>query len=397
MLCYKGPALIRGRRRQKGECVNLRNYLMERSRYFVVFALVCAVSVALAACGGGSSSSSSSETEPEPTTSTESTETSGEDPTGEEEGSTEEASSEESAVGSGVEGLKVAWYTPTSSANAYAIVYKQAMEAAAKKFGVELSVLESEFNAEEQIHQMQLAEQRDSFDAWIVGADSGIEECNPIKQSIANGIPIMISGGHICDGNEEGIGTIGFVGVQGPEAYGIWAHDILSENEPQELGLVVGPAELELTEQTEEAFEKEGEKYPGFKVVAEQTDYTTGGAYKATQDLLNAHPDMKLIASNYAGMTVGVLQAIKAAGDVGKIKVYDLLAEKIMKKAIEKGEVYASIPGLPASEAEYAMEAVVKNAEGKKVPPTYNPLDELTFKGAPLVKRANVAEFEPQY
>lgn len=352
--------------------MNFRTYFSGRSRYFIVIALICMASVVLAACGGGSSSSSSSES----TGSSESSSASGE--------------------GGGVEGLKVGLFYGGANANTYSIVEREAMEASAEKLGVDMTVVDAALDLETQLHQMQLAEQRGSFEAWIVTALSGTEECAQIKQAIASGIPVMLLNSRVCE-TEEGLGAIGFSGLQGEEAYDAWAHAILSENEPQELGLIVGPPENRLTEETEEAFEKEGETYPGFKTTILHTDYTTEDAFQQTQAMLQAHPNMKLIAANYSGMTTGALQALKAAGLVGKVKVYDLLADKHMVQAIKNGEVYASIPGMPVTEGEYAVEAVVKNAEGESVPPNYNPMNSLEFKGKPLLTEKNVNEYTPQY
>ena len=54
-------------------------------------------------------------------------------------------------------------------------------------------------------------------------------------------------------------------------------------------------------------------------------------------------------------------------------------------------------PGLPASEAEHAVESIAADAEGKEVEPNYNPLSGLTIKGGPFVTKANVGEFEAEY
>jgi ABC-type sugar transport system substrate-binding protein len=379
-----GPAsALRSSASEREEHVNLRTYLSGRIRYFVVFALICVVSVALAACGSGSSSSSSSES----TGSPESTAASSE-------------STIASSESSGVEGLKVGFFIGSASVNIYSTVAKEATEETAERLGVDLTVVDANLDVENQIHQMQLAEQRGSFEAWIVAVLSGTEECGQIKQAIASGIPVMVINSPICETEETltgELGNIGFVGLQGEEAYDAWAQAILSENEPQELGLVIGPPGNTLTDETEEAFEKEGEAYPGFTTAIAHTDYTTEDAFQQTQAMLQAHPSIKLIASNYSGLTTGVLQAVRAAGLIGKVKIYDLLADKHMVQAIKNGEVYASIPGMPASEGEYGVEAVVKNAEGKSVPPTYNPMNSLEFEGKPLLTKKNVDEYTPQY
>jgi ribose transport system substrate-binding protein len=349
--------------------------LTRRGLSFIALAvLACGLSVVVSACGSSSSGSSEATSAP---------------------------SSEESSGGSsskGVEGLKVAYFSLGTS-NAYLVAEKNAAEKKAKELGIELTLLESNFDPQEQINQMQLAQQRESFDYWILTAASGQQECGAVKSAIAAGVPIYLQATRVCDSTGEDFGALGFVGVQSEEAFQGWLEKMFSENEPQEVAVLTGPKGDDVTEETEEALEKAQEKYPGFEVVAlENTDYTAGNAYQVTQDVLQAHPNLALIASNYAGMTGGVVQAVKAAGKTGKIKVYDLLGEKASKKFVENGEVVLTLPGLPATEVEYALETVAKIAEGEKNEPyEYNPLDEVKIKGGPYVTKANVAEFEPEY
>ncbi|MBS1842793.1 MAG: sugar ABC transporter substrate-binding protein [Actinobacteria bacterium] len=340
--------------------------------------LACSSAIALTACGGGSSTGSGTSSEG----------ASGETTSG----------SSGGAGGSGsTEGLKVGMFMATPTNN-YVVSLEDAAKAKAAEYGMDLTIIGSNFDVQEQVNQMQLAQQRDQFEYWIVAAISGDQECGAVKAAIAAGIPVYILTGEICGTDGSDYGALGFAGVQTPEAYEEWAEYILGENEPQEFAVVTGPAENDNTRYAEEAFAKAEEKHPGFDNAGIQnTDYTTGKAFQVTQDILQSHPNLGFIASNYAGMTAGVIQAVKAAGKIGKVKIYDLLGDKTITKAIEKGEVAATLPGLPASEAEHAIESVAKAAEGEKVEPSYNPLVELKIKGGPFVTKANVAEFEPQY
>jgi ribose transport system substrate-binding protein len=338
--------------------------------------VVLACSLALAACGGGSSSSST-------TAST---------------GSGEEETSGGATSGGGAEGVKIGYFNGGTS-NSYLVAAKKAAEAKATELGMELTPVESNFEPQLQVQQMEQAEQRKSFDYWIMAANSGEEECGAIKNAISSGIPVYVLITQVCGEMGEGIGAIGFVGTQTPELYGTWFENMLSENEPEEMALITGPAETDITGYAEEELEKATKKYPGFNVVSiENTGYTTGEAFEQTQDILQAHPNIGIIASNYAGMTGGVVQAVKAAGKTGQVKIYDLLGEKVVKKFIENGEVTSTLPGLPATEAVYAVESIAKAAEGEKIEPfSYNPIESLEIKGGPFVTKANVAEFEPEY
>lgn len=283
----------------------------------------------------------------------------------------------------------------TGTSNAYQIANAKGAEAAAKKLGVKLTQVQSNFDVQSQNNQMQLAVQRKTYDGWLLGVEDGEQQCNQFRQDAAK-VPIVLNVLAVCNGDNKG--AVSFVGEQTPALYTTWWNYILSQNTPQPIAVLTGPPLLDITKYTNSTLQAALAKHPGFKVVSNQTtDYTTGNAYKVTQDLLHAHPDVRIIASNYAGVTQGVVQAVKAAGLEGKVKVYDLLGDKNIVNLIKQGEVTATIPGVPYSEGYQSVVQLVNYLKGKKVSTDVNPLDSLNFPGKPFVTKENVGEFTAQY
>jgi ribose transport system substrate-binding protein len=217
-----------------------------------------------------------------------------------------------------------------------------------------------------------------------------------VKQAVAAKIEVALATDLACN-HTIPPGVISFSGVQSPETYEKWWDYILTQNKPQPFAAIVGPSTLDITKYTESTLKTAMKDHPGFTLAANvQTDYSTAQAYKATQDLLRAHPEVKLIASNYAGMTQGVARALQAAHRTD-VKVFDLMGDHIVADLIQKGTVTATLPGLPRDETAIAVQNLVAGWTGKKVERDINPVDLLKIPGGPWVTKENVADFEPQY
>jgi ABC-type sugar transport system substrate-binding protein len=94
--------------------------------------------------------------------------------------------------------------------------------------------------------------------------------------------------------------------------------------------------------------------------------YTNAGGRQQAQDLLVAHPDLKVIASFGDNMSVGIYAAIKGAGKAGAVKITSVGGTVEAINAIKAGQWYASTIALPQNEVTLAMNAVVGAARGKK-------------------------------
>jgi ABC-type sugar transport system substrate-binding protein len=85
--------------------------------------------------------------------------------------------------------------------------------------------------------------------------------------------------------------------------------------------VLVGPITQGNSVRAKAVLDKLQSTYPKWKLVGfEDTGYNGGPALKKTQDILQAHPKVKIIFSNYSGQTPGAIAALKSAGMLGKVK-----------------------------------------------------------------------------
>jgi ribose transport system substrate-binding protein len=277
----------------------------------------------------------------------------------------------------------------TGSSNPYAKLLNDSIAARAEKAGAKATIIDSNFDVKKQLDQMQQALARKTYNAWIVIADDGVQECSQIKSAIKSGLPVMIAVGHVC-GDDE-IGQVGFVGVQTADAYGAWWTKMLDENSKASVAFFAGPPLVDLVQSMKKEMDAALKAHPNVDLVSYQnTDWTTATAFKQTQDLLKAHPDVQVIASSYSNSTRGIVQAVKQAGLEGKVKIYDMMGDQFIVDQIKAGAVTLTLPGQPASEGVSAVDNLVNAWTGKPTYKVFNPADDASVPDGPYITATNV-------
>ncbi|MFE4950171.1 sugar ABC transporter substrate-binding protein [Leifsonia sp. NPDC056665] len=293
--------------------------------------------------------------------------------------------------------LKIGVFIPANS-NAYLQSEQKAATEVGKELGVDVTVITSNWKAQDQNTAFQLAQQRKTYDGWVVNAISPADQCNGIKRAAQSGIPIIIAITAICGDDGYTKGTVGFVGEQNRSGYDKWFNYMFANTTPGSISLITGPTLDFVTDTTTAAAKAGFASHSNFKLASiENTDYSTDAAYKAAQTFLNANGDLKAIASNYSGMTRGVVQAVKQAGKADSVIVYDSNGDSWTKSQVAAGTIKAALPGMPYTDIKLSLALLVDKLKGKTVATNTNPLDTLTFPGAPLITKDNVDQWKPEY
>jgi ribose transport system substrate-binding protein len=89
----------------------------------------------------------------------------------------------------------------------------------------------------------------------------------------------------------------------------------------------------------------------GVEIVGSQSgSWTTEGAMKAMENMLQAHPDADLVYSCSDVMVAGILEAIKNAGKEGQIKVLSFDGSSVGIQFIKDGKILSSMAQYPVRE-----------------------------------------------
>ncbi len=314
-------------------------------------------------------------------------------------------STQKAGAGSGTSaakpGLKIAYFTAGTNLT-YFTVANSAAASEAAKLGATFQLFDSAQSVTTQVDQMQSALSQ-GFNAWIVQANSGPSVCNVVKQAIAKKVLVVTTTNPICNlsaANGDATWLPGTVANIGGETPAWWTefYQYIAQANPNggNVAILTGPAINPLTINNNAAANAVFGKNPKFHIVAnEATNYTTPQGLSAMQDILQANHNVNIVVSTYSGLTQGIIPAVKAAGLMGKIKIYDAGGATTSQQYIASGELQMSFVLLPGQTAIDAVDAVVNAYNGKSVAHFINPLtpQDPAVPGTLFITKSNVAKF----
>jgi ribose transport system substrate-binding protein len=120
----------------------------------------------------------------------------------------------------------------------------------------------------------------------------------------------------------------------------------------------------------------------GVTVVASQpANWERDQGFNVFQNMLQAHPDIDSVFACSDLMALGAVEAIRAAGRTGTIKVIGFDALDDAKKAIAAGTMEASVAQFPSEMGRVAVESAVKVIRGETIAGDIKVKLELVTKG----------------
>ena len=151
-------------------------------------------------------------------------------------------------------------------------------------------------------------------------------------------------------------------------------------------GVLGATAELQRSQGCKEALAK----FPDVKVVAEQTaNWDETEAYKATQNILTANPDIKAIFGESDAMALGAAKASRQADRSGIVFV-GIDGFPTMFPAIKSGLVQATMAQNPYKMGEMAVENAIALMEGKG-----GGIPAEQYMPTGLITKVNVDQYDP--
>jgi ribose transport system substrate-binding protein len=93
-------------------------------------------------------------------------------------------------------------------------------------------------------------------------------------------------------------------------------------------------------------------------------------SFKATEDALQAHPDLKGIFASNDPAALGAVAALEKAGKLGQVKVVGFDGMPEGKQAIKSGKIYADPIQFPDRLGRESVQGIIKYLAGDEVPAT---------------------------
>lgn len=245
---------------------------------------------------------------------------------------------------------------------------KDGAQAAADKNGVQLTVLAplQANNNQEQIQEIEQSIAKKVDAVVLVPADSsGIVPA--AKELNAANIPIINVNTKILD--TAGVTTATFVKADDYTAANTTAAKLgeLMNKEGEVIileGVTASQTSIDLTKGAVDAFAK----FPDIKVVAQQSaNFDRVTAMNVTQNLLQAHPNVKAIFADNDEMALGAVEAVDQAGKTGKVLIAGINGSTGGVDAIKAGKMTLTCNKNPYMQGYKGVEAAAKLLNGEKI------------------------------
>ena len=345
-----------------------------RARVVLTAAGIAGVMMALAACGSSNSSSSSSSV------------------------AATTSSGAASSASSGKH-LKLA-YLSFAVANSYDAPMLAAAQAVAADNNASLTVFDANNDPNKQFSQLQDAIATGGFDGVITQPIESTNLIPLVQQATGKNIKVVnidqILGPKLDTFAKQvpGLsGNVTFVPVDMGTKLGNLVVQACKANNlnPCNVGYLYDIKASALDGAIRSGFDKAIASAPSVKIVAEGQDFfTPAQGLKATQDMLQAKPNINLIAASDQGIE-GATQAV--AGK--KITLVGYGGSAAGVQGVLGGTWYGTVAQDPATEGRLGTQQLVKAIRTNTDSPALNPLDALPAGG--VITKVNAKEFHPEW
>lgn len=257
--------------------------------------------------------------------------------------------------------------------------FKEVGEAA----GYEVQLMDADLDATKQVSQIETAISENA-EAILVEPCSVDGLTTGLKEAHDAGIPVFVIHNNVSA--TDLVTSLIHVDVrQGGE---LKMEQVIKDcGEDAKIAIMTGTLGQDTTNQICGGYDAVLEKYPNVEVVFEGAgNWGATDAAPLAENWLASGKEIDAIVCNNDGMALGVVPVLKSAGKSEQIKVYGLDATNEGLKAVDSGEMAATIYVDSKAEIEKAFEMLEDLKAGKKVDAEYKV-------PSVLVTKENVKEY----
>ncbi len=293
-------------------------------------------------------------------------------------------------------------YLSFAVANSYDAPMLAAAQAAAAAGNAKLTVFDGNLDPAAQTKQLQDAVASGKFDGILIQPIYGAGLVTGVQDAIAAGIAVgnvdQILGSDFTTADSQVAGlmsNVAFVPSELGRKIGELVVKACAEKNanPCNVGYIWSVKAAALDGALKTAFDTATAVNPAIKIVAEgESFYTTALGLKASQDMLQAHPDISVIVSADQAIT-GAVQAVAALGLQAQVALVGYGGGAIAFQGIASGERYGTVMQMPATEGRLGVEQLILAIRTGTPQPGFDPLTTLPDGG--VVTKSNVETFLP--
>jgi len=266
----------------------------------------------------------------------------------------------------GKDALKIAFITKSYQHSFFEYMRVAAMDMAKEK-GINLSYFAptKPYNLEEQTRLVDDAIAKGVDGILLVPVDS-VGMVPAVERANKAGIPVAIVNTKL-----QGAKVVTFAAIENYDAmYQLTEYMMDKMGHKGRVIILEGAAGSQTAIDRLKAMQDVIAKYPDVKVLASQTaNFNRADGMAVMENLLQTYPDFDAIISANFEMSLGAIEALRAANKLsGKlISGFDFMEEGVA--AIKKGEATVTMDQNPQGQATQALDALVRSIKGEQVPP----------------------------
>ena len=263
-------------------------------------------------------------------------------------------------------------FIPKSFDNPFWVIMSEAAKKEAETQGAALAV-QAPVTQTDTEKQVQMVENAiiSKYDAILLAPSGSKELTGVIKKANDANIPILTIDTRInqesLDEAEAKIET--FIGSDNVQAGSLAAEHIGEAIGKGEIAVLEGVAGQESGEDRKKGFEDTiKSKYPDIKIVASQTaNWDSAQAYNVTQNILQAHPNIKAVFACNDSMAIGAAGIVDTLKKKSDIIIVGIDGSDEAKKAIKDGVMDGTICQYPDQMGIVAVDKALELLNGGKI------------------------------
>ena len=302
------------------------------------------------------------------------------------ESASEEApSASESADESQAQGGRTIGLILISGINSHCQELETAVRAATDAAGDKLVVLDSQFDTAREVQNIEdlITQKVDGIVLEVTGFDTSQ---GALQAAIDAGIPVAANDQKVKDPSLVISQTVSDNIMAGQ----LCAQDLVSKMGETGEVLVITIPGMTATEERTQGFVDEISKYPGITIVGEGNgEGLIDKAAAVTENLLQAHPDVKGVFGANDPCALGALSAFESAGKLDGVYIYGVDGSPEAQQFIKDGKMAGSVKQKPYDLGKYSVEDLYTVLNGG----TIDESDKMRLVDVTLINSDNVSEF----
>jgi ribose transport system substrate-binding protein len=305
-------------------------------------------------------------------------------------------------TGSSAKPARIAFFL-AATANTYSQAELKGAQAIAKAMNAKISYFDGNFETEKQVNQIEDAITSKKYDAFIVSPNDGASVVQPIQQALKKGIKVacvLTPCGKTLSTAVQIPGQTAWVGISFEGNGHFMGNETVracAKLNPCKVAVYIGLDSFPADRLMLKRFEQIVASHPNIKVVQKgQAQYLADPAFKITQNVLQANPDLNVVVTSGDQMTNGAEQAINKSPQKGKVVLIGSGASTIAVNALKQKRWLSTYIATPYQEGQIAAKLLIQDLRGANI---YGKtvLDEKLSNVGAVVNQANASKFTPQW